>query len=120
MAKTQNFQRKDISFARFQKICAKTVSHPRFRQEPIEAPYLISNTFIVCHFFKFLENEDMLSFVKNGAKFLLNSPYSKDEVWYQLPHRVQEQLIEKNIRFFVIDANEVAKKQECEAELIPL
>jgi Pyruvate/2-oxoacid:ferredoxin oxidoreductase gamma subunit len=62
----------------------------------------------------------MLSFAKNGAKFLLNSPYSKDEVWDQLPYRVQQQLIEKNIKFFVIDANEVAEKQECEVELIPL
>jgi len=52
----------------------------------------------------------MLSFAKNGAKFLLNSPYSRDEVWDQLPHRVQQQLIEKNIKFFVIDANEVADK----------
>ena len=74
---------------------AKTVSHLRFGHEPIEAPYLISKAdFIACHFFKFLENEDMLSFAKNGAKFLLNSPYSKDEVWDQLPHRVQQQLIE--------------------------
>ena len=52
----------------------------------------------------------MLSFAKNGAKFLLNSPYSKDEVWDKLPYQVQQQLIEKNIKFFVIDANEVAEK----------
>ena len=90
---------------------AKTVSHLRFGHEPIEAPYLISKAdFIACHFFKFLENEDMLSFAKNGAKFLLNSPYSKDEVWDKLPYQVQQQLIEKNIKFFVIDANEVAEK----------
>lgn len=89
---------------------AKTVSHLRFGHKPIEAPYLISKAdFIACHFFPFLEKEDMLSFAKNGAKFLLNSPYSKDEVWDKLPYQVQKQIIEKNIHLYVIDANEVAE-----------
>lgn len=90
---------------------AKTVSHLRFGHQPIEAPYLISKAdFVACHFFKFLENEDMLGFAKNGAKFLLNAPYSKDEVWDKLPYKVQQQIIEKNIHFYVIDANDVAEQ----------
>ncbi len=103
MEKTQNFQRKDIPFMILKNLEPKPFLYLRFGQhEPIEAPYLISKAdFIACHFFKFLENEDMLSFAKNEAKFLLNSPYSKDEVWDQLPYRVQQQLIEKKTLNFL-------------------
>lgn len=90
---------------------AKTVSHLRFGKNPIEAPYLISKAdFIACHFFPFVEKENMLSYAKHGAKFLLNSPYTKDEVWDKMPYHVQKEIIEKNIHFYVINANEVAEK----------
>ena len=90
---------------------AKTVSHLRFGKNPIKAPYLISEAdFIACHQFNFIEKEEMLAFAKNGATFLLNSPFGKDEVWDKLPLRVQQAILDKNIKLFVIDATEVAQK----------
>jgi pyruvate-ferredoxin/flavodoxin oxidoreductase len=90
---------------------AKTVSHLRFGKKPIKAPYLITAAdFVACHQFNFVEKEEMLAFAKPGATFLLNSPYGKNEVWEHLPLRVQQAILDKNIRFFVINASEVAKK----------
>ncbi len=89
---------------------AKTVSHLRFGKHPIKAPYLITHAdFIACHQFNFIEKEEMLSFAKRGATFLLNSPYSRDEIWDKLPLNVQKVIIEKQIRLYVIDATEVAR-----------
>jgi pyruvate-ferredoxin/flavodoxin oxidoreductase len=90
---------------------AKTVSHLRFGKKPIKAPYLITKAdFIACHQFNFLEKEEMLAFAKDGATFLLNSPYDKTEVWEHLPLNVQQNILEKNIRLFVINATDVARK----------
>lgn len=90
---------------------AKTVSHLRFGKKPIKAPYLITKAdFIACHQFNFVEKEEMLSFAKDGSTFLLNSPYGKTEVWGKLPLKVQQAILDKNIKLFVIDATEVARK----------
>ncbi len=90
---------------------AKTVSHLRFGKNRIRAPYLIEKAdFIACHQFNFVDKEEMLAFAKDGATFLLNSPFGKDEVWDHLPSRVQQAIIEKKIRLFVIDATDVARK----------
>ena len=76
---------------------ARTVSHLRFGPKPIRAPYLISKAdFIACHQFNFTEKVEMLEFAKEGATFLLNSPYNKDEVWNKLTGQVQKMIIEKN------------------------
>ncbi len=89
---------------------ARTVSHLRFGPKPIRAPYLISRAdFIACHQFNFTEKVEMLDFASQGATFLLNSPYNKDEVWEKLPGQVQKQIIEKNIKVYVIDATTVAR-----------
>ena len=89
---------------------ARTVSHLRFGPKPIRAPYLISKAdFIACHQFNFVEKVEMLEFAGDGATFLLNSPYGKEEVWNKLPGQVQQQLINKKINLYVIDANTVAK-----------
>jgi pyruvate-ferredoxin/flavodoxin oxidoreductase len=89
---------------------ARTVSHLRFGPKPIRAPYLISKAdFIACHQFNFTEKVEMLSFIKEGGTFLLNSPYSKDEVWDHLPGSVQQEIISKKLLFYIIDANTVAK-----------
>jgi pyruvate-ferredoxin/flavodoxin oxidoreductase len=89
---------------------AKTVSHLRFGKNPIKAPYLIQSAdFIACHQFNFLEKEDMLKMAKPNGMFLINAPYSKDEVWNHLPHLTQKNIIEKNIKLFVINATEVAR-----------
>ncbi len=90
---------------------AKTVSHLRFGHSPIRAPYLITEAdFIACHQYNFVEKEEMLHMAKPGATFLLNSPFGKDEVWEKLPVRVQKAIKEKGLKFYVIDATEVAQK----------
>jgi pyruvate-ferredoxin/flavodoxin oxidoreductase len=87
-----------------------TVSHLRFGKDPIHSPYLVSKAnFVACHQFSFLEKYDMLKVADTGAIFLLNSSYDSKEVWNHLPKTVQQQIIEKKLRFFVIDAYKLAK-----------
>jgi pyruvate-ferredoxin/flavodoxin oxidoreductase len=87
-----------------------TISHLRFGPNPIRAPYLISHAqFVGCHQFNFIERFDVLKFAMPGGVFLLNSLYAPDEVWDYLPRDVQEVILKKNLRFFVINAYEVAK-----------
>jgi len=89
---------------------AMTVSHLRFGPQPIHSTYLVSKSnFIACHQWIFLERYDMLSALVPGGTFLLNSPFGKDEVWEHLPRVVQEQLITKKAKLFVIDAYQVAR-----------
>jgi pyruvate-ferredoxin/flavodoxin oxidoreductase len=88
-----------------------TVSHLRFGAKPIHSIYLVDKAnFVACHQFVFLERYDMLKDAVPGATFLLNSPYGPDEVWEKIPRSVQKQIIDKKIRFFVIDGYKVAKK----------
>jgi len=94
---------------------AATVSHLRFGPKPIKAPYLIAEgeaSFVACHQTSFIERFDMLKFARPGAVFLLNSFYSMDEVWDHLPKEMQNDLIEKEIKFYVIDAYDVAKQTD--------
>jgi pyruvate-ferredoxin/flavodoxin oxidoreductase len=87
-----------------------TVSHLRFGAKPIQSIYLVDKAnFIACHQFVFLERYDMLRSALTGATFLLNSPYGPDEVWDKIPRSVQKQIIEKKIRFFIIDGYKVAR-----------
>jgi pyruvate-ferredoxin/flavodoxin oxidoreductase len=89
---------------------AMTVSHLRFGPQPIRASYLISKAnFVACHQWIFLERYDMLSSLVEGGVFLLNSPFGEDEVWDHLPRPVQQQLIQKKARFYIIDAYQVAR-----------
>ncbi len=89
---------------------ARTVSHLRFGPKPIRAPYLISKAdFIACHQFNFTEKVEMLEFASNGATFLLNSPYDKNEVWSKLTGQVQKMIIDKRLKLYVIDATTVAR-----------
>ena len=89
---------------------ARTVSHLRFGPHPIRAPYLITRAdFIACHQFNFTEKVEMLNFIKPGGTFLLNTPFNKEEVWYQLPATVQKDIISKKLLFYIIDATTVAK-----------
>ncbi|MFH1523734.1 MAG: pyruvate:ferredoxin (flavodoxin) oxidoreductase [Chloroflexota bacterium] len=90
-----------------------TISHLRFGPKPIQAPYLITpNTanFVACHQFTFLERYDILKYAQPGGVFLLNSLYGPDEVWDTLPQEVQKSLIEKKLKFYVINAYDVAHK----------
>ena len=88
-----------------------TVSHLRFGPRPIHSTYLIqSANFVACHQFSFLERYDVLRLAAPGATFLLNSPYGPDEVWDHLPRQMQETIIDKKLRFYVVDAYQVAKE----------
>lgn len=90
---------------------ATTVSHLRFGPNPIRSAYLINKAqFIACHQFQFLDRLDMLKKARNGATFLLNAPFSPDQVWENIPKKVQEQIIEKNLKFYAIDAYKVARE----------
>src|SRR5208282_1147874 len=89
---------------------ALTVSHLRFGPKPIRSTYLVNKAnFIACHQWIFLEHYDMLSTLVPGGTFLLNSPFGPDEVWEHLPRSVQQKLIAKKAKFYVIDAYKVAK-----------
>ncbi|MCA2002743.1 MAG: pyruvate:ferredoxin (flavodoxin) oxidoreductase, partial [Chloroflexi bacterium] len=90
-----------------------TISHLRFGPKRIQSPYLIEANqanFVACHQFTFLERYDLLKYAKEGAVFLLNSLYGKDEVWDQLPVEVQEAIIAKKLKFYVINGYDVAEK----------
>jgi pyruvate-ferredoxin/flavodoxin oxidoreductase len=90
-----------------------TISHLRFGPKPIRAPYLIElnqANFVACHQFNFLERVDMLKYARKGATFLLNSLYGPDEVWDHLPVEVQKDILEKKLKFYVINGYEVADK----------
>jgi pyruvate-ferredoxin/flavodoxin oxidoreductase len=88
-----------------------TVSHLRFGPEPIHSAYLIhSANFIACHQFGFVERLDVLEHAEAGGTFLLNAPYAPEQVWDHLPRSMQRQIIEKRLRFYVIDAEAVARE----------
>ena len=88
---------------------AITTSHLRFGPKPIRSSYLISNAnFVACHQFSFLERFEMLHVAEPGATFLLNSPFGPEEVWEHLPVEVQEIIIKKKLKFYVIDGYSVA------------
>ena len=87
-----------------------TTSHLRFSPHPIRSTYWIDQAeFVACHAFPFLERFDILNHLKLGGTFLLNSPYPAEETWDQLPYEVQQALIEKRAKFYVIDAYSLAK-----------
>jgi pyruvate-ferredoxin/flavodoxin oxidoreductase len=88
-----------------------TISHVRFGRRPIHSTYLIRRaSFVACHQFVFLDRYDVLDYAKPGAVFLLNAPYGPENVWGELPREVQEQILEKKLKFYVIDAYKVAKE----------
>jgi len=89
---------------------AQTISHLRFGPEPIHSSYLIEKAdFIASHQFNFIEKYDMIDELKKGGTFLLNSPYSKDEIWDKLPEKMQKNLIENEVNFYIVDASKVAQ-----------
>jgi pyruvate-ferredoxin/flavodoxin oxidoreductase len=88
-----------------------TISHLRFGPQPIHSTYLISKAnFVACHQPQFLERFDLLEQIVPGGTFLLNSPYGLEEVWQHLPHRVQEEIVSKQLKFYIINAHKVARE----------
>ncbi len=90
-----------------------TTSHLRFSPRPIKGSYLVhSANFVACHQYQFLDRIDMLAMAQPGATFLLNSPYGPDEVWDTLPIEVQQEIIDKKLKFYVVDAFHVAQEAQ--------
>jgi len=88
-----------------------TISHLRFGPRPIRSTYLITRAnFVACHQFSFLERINVLKIAEPGATFLLNSSYGPEEVWDHLPRTIQREILEKDLRVFVIDAYRVARE----------
>ncbi|MCB1725772.1 MAG: pyruvate:ferredoxin (flavodoxin) oxidoreductase [Gammaproteobacteria bacterium] len=90
---------------------AVTVSHLRFGERPIRSTYLIGNDeaqFVACHQPNFLTRYDMLAKAAPGGTLLVNSPISADAFWDSLPRTMQRQIIEKQLRVYVIDAYGIA------------
>jgi pyruvate-ferredoxin/flavodoxin oxidoreductase len=88
-----------------------TASNLRFGPRPIRHTCLINSAnFIACHQFFFLEQFNVLEKAAHGATFLLNSSYGPNEVWDRVPREVQQQIIDKEIQFYVIDAYRVARE----------
>jgi pyruvate-ferredoxin/flavodoxin oxidoreductase len=90
-----------------------TVSHLRFGPDPIRSTYLIedgSADFVACHQFSLLDRMDVLASARSGATFLLNAPYSPDELWDRLPSEVQQSIMAKGLKVWVIDAHKVARE----------
>jgi len=88
-----------------------TVSHLRFGPQPIRSTYLISRAnFVACHLPMFLDRFEMLRSLVPGGTFLLNTPFGKDEIWATLPTPVQQSLLAKKAKFYVIDATKVARE----------
>jgi pyruvate-ferredoxin/flavodoxin oxidoreductase len=84
---------------------AITVSHLRFGPRLIRSPYLCTKPdFVACHNFSFLEKYDMLGTIKKGGTFLLASPFEPDEVWEKMPDEVEQQIIDKQLKFYVVNA----------------
>ncbi len=90
-----------------------TTSHVRFSPRPIKGSYLVHKAnFVACHQTQFLDRIDMLSPAVPGAAFLLNTPYPPDQVWDHLPIEVQRQIVDKKLKFYVIDAYHVAREAQ--------
>ncbi|MCX6133907.1 MAG: pyruvate:ferredoxin (flavodoxin) oxidoreductase [Ignavibacteriales bacterium] len=88
-----------------------TTSHLRFGPRPIHSCYLITEAnFVACHQWFFLEKFDVLQNAVKGGTFLLNSIFGPDEVWAKLPRHIQEGIIKKQLKFFVIDGYKVASQ----------
>jgi pyruvate-ferredoxin/flavodoxin oxidoreductase len=90
-----------------------TVSHLRVSPQPIRSTYLIGPgqaTFVACHQFHFLDRMDVLGRAAPGARFLLNSPWPADQMWDHLPREVQQEVIDKGLDLWVVDAARVARE----------
>jgi pyruvate-ferredoxin/flavodoxin oxidoreductase len=89
---------------------AQTVSHLRFGPRPIQSTYLINKAnFVAVHQYGFVDRYDTLKLAEDGATYLLNSLYGPDEIWDKLPRPVQQTIIDKKIKFYVLDAYKVAR-----------
>ncbi|NQV70694.1 MAG: pyruvate:ferredoxin (flavodoxin) oxidoreductase [Pseudohongiella sp.] len=89
---------------------SQTISHLRFGPDPIDSPWLIKKaSFIACHNYPYMATVDMLQYLEEGGTFLLNSPHKLDDIWRRIPAKVQQQMIDKKVNFYAINAAKVAR-----------
>ena len=89
---------------------AVTISHLRYGPHPIDAPYLVRDAdFVACHQFGFVDRYDLLAYARPGATVLLNSPHRPEDTFDRLPREMQDDLVARGLRLFVIDAVRVAR-----------
>ena len=87
-----------------------TTSHLRISHEPINAPFLTETPdFVACHNKSFVKKYDMISTIKQGGTFLLNAPWTDEELENELPASMKKFIAEKNLKFYIIDAEKVAE-----------
>ncbi|MEQ9407435.1 MAG: pyruvate:ferredoxin (flavodoxin) oxidoreductase [Fuerstiella sp.] len=90
---------------------AVTISHLRFSPRPIHSTYLIQKAdFVACHQSQFMDSRDVLAVADHGATFLLNTSFGPDEIWDRLPQEVQRQIIDKQLKFYVVDGYRLARE----------
>jgi pyruvate-ferredoxin/flavodoxin oxidoreductase len=87
-----------------------TVSHLRFGDQPIQSTYLVSDAdFVACHKSNYVEIYDVLEGIKEGGTFLLNSPWSQDDMETALPAAMRKTIVEKKLKFYTVDAIKIAE-----------
>ncbi|AKL94517.1 pyruvate-flavodoxin oxidoreductase NifJ [Clostridium aceticum] len=86
-----------------------TVSHLRFGKKPIKSPYLVYDAdFIACHNKAYLHHYDLLKGLKKNGNFVLNCPWSQEELEDKIPATIKKYIAENNINFYIIDAVKIA------------
>ncbi|KXG78442.1 pyruvate:ferredoxin (flavodoxin) oxidoreductase [Thermotalea metallivorans] len=86
-----------------------TVSHLRFGKKPIKSSYLIhSADFIACHNKAYVNHYDLLKGIKKNGTFVLNCPWTAEELEEKLPASLKRTIAQKNINFYIIDAMGIA------------
>lgn len=87
-----------------------TISHLRFGKKPIKSTYLIDEAdFISCSTQAYVNQYDLLKGLKRGGTFLLNCIWSVDELDEKLPASMKKYIAENDIKFYTIDATEIAE-----------
>ena len=106
----ENFQAQGYFVYDSKKAGSATISHLRFGPDTIDSPWLISKaSFIACHNYPYMASVDMLKYMEEGGTFLLNSPHKSHDIWHRIPQHVQQQMIDKKVKFYAINAAKVAR-----------
>ena len=88
-----------------------TISHLRFGKTPIQSPYLIDSAdFVACHNASYVTRYDVLEGIKDGGVFLLNSPWTVEDMECELPASMKQTIAKKHIRFYNMDAVKLARE----------
>ena len=88
-----------------------TISHLRFGKTPIQSPYLIDSAdFVACHNASYVTRYDVLEGIKDGGVFLLNSPWTVEDMERELPASMKQTIAKKHIRFYNMDAVKLARE----------